>query len=94
MNFTCFVTSAYDTMSICAKKNMGSSFKPFACGKGEFYILYPDLRLFPTRFFCYYWMKVQMFDALLELLKPSLERKISNFRTPISAEQQLVLTLR
>ena len=62
--------------------------------KGEFYQLYPDLRHFPARFFHYYQMKVQKFDALLEILKPSLERKVSNFRMPISVEQQLVLTLR
>ena len=62
--------------------------------KDEFYQLYPDLRHFPVRFFCVYCMSVNQFDYLLEKLGPKLVKQHSNMREPISAEQQLVLTLR
>ena len=61
--------------------------------KGEFYHLCPDLRHYPKRFFHMYWMSVEQFDNLLERLEPLLRKKGSNFRVPISPEQQLVLTL-
>ena len=62
--------------------------------KGEFYTLYKDQRKFPERFFENYRMSVQQFDYLLGLVSPLIEGKSCNFRTPISAEQKLVLTLR
>ena len=42
--------------------------------KGEFYSLYPDLRHFPRQFFFMYWMSVQKFDELLEILEPHLKK--------------------
>ena len=60
----------------------------------EFYTLYPDLRHFPPRFFCTYCMGVSKFNELLELLAPRLRKTDVNFRSMISPEQQIVLTLR
>ena len=40
--------------------------------KGEFYVLYPDLRNYPAKFFTMYRMSVSKFDELLELLTPAL----------------------
>ena len=62
--------------------------------KGKFYILYKAQRKFPERFFENYRMSVQQFDYLLGLISPLIEGKSCNFRTPISAKQKLVLTLR
>ena len=62
--------------------------------KGEFYVLYPDLRHFPPRFFRMYRMGVRKFDELLDRLAPRLRKKVVNFRGIISPEQKLVLTLR
>ena len=63
-------------------------------GKGEFYTLYPDLMHFPTRFFRMYQISIHKFDKLLATLSPELLKKDTNFRKPISPEQQLILTLR
>ena len=62
--------------------------------KGEFYTLYPDLRLYPKKFFSFYQMSVRKFDYLLQLCEPRLKKEITNLRQPISPEQCLVLTLR
>ena len=62
--------------------------------KGEFYTLYKDQGNFPERFFENYRMSGQQFDYLLGLMTPLIEGKSCNFRTLISAEQKLVLTLR
>ena len=61
--------------------------------KGEFYVLYPDLRHFHRSFFGAYRMSVAKFDALLKLLEPDLRGKWTNMREPLSAEFKLVLTL-
>ena len=61
--------------------------------KGEFYKLYPDLRHYPQKFFRMYCMNVQKFDYLLVKLKPHLRKGSTNYRSSISAKQQLVLTL-
>ena len=62
--------------------------------KGEFYSLYPDLRHYNKRFFKFYRLSVEKFDALLQMIGPTITRKYTNFRAPISPEQWLVLTLR
>ena len=61
--------------------------------KGEFYVLYPDLRHFAPKFFAMYRMNPQKFDRLLELVGPHFEKKWTKMRTPISPEQKLVVTL-
>ena len=62
--------------------------------KGEFYTLYPDLRHFPSQFFQLYHMSVAKFDNLLKMLTPWLKKNDVNFRSCISPEHQLVLTIR
>ena len=62
--------------------------------KGEFYTLYPDLRHYPKKFFKIYRMNIYKFDNLLERIGPRLMEGETNYRASISAEQQLVLTLR
>ena len=62
--------------------------------KGEFYTLYPDLRLYPKNFFSFYRMSVRKFNYLLQLCEPRLKKEITNLRQPVSLEQHLVLTLR
>ena len=62
--------------------------------KGEFYTLYPDLRHLSPRFVHTYHMSVPKFNELLQLLEPRLYKADVNFRSTISPEQQLVLTLR
>ena len=61
--------------------------------KGEFYVLYPDLRNYPAKFFTMYRMSVSKFDKLLELLTPALLRQDTNYQTSISPEQRLILKL-
>ena len=61
--------------------------------KGEFYVLYPDMRNYLTKFFTMYRISVSKFDELLELLKPVLLWENMNYQTSISPEQRLVLAL-
>ena len=62
--------------------------------KGEFYSLYPDLRHFQPKFFSMYRMNPQKFDRLLALLASKIQKKWTKFRSPLSPEQKLVITLR
>ena len=62
--------------------------------KGEFYTLYSDLHLYPSKFFAFYRMSVRKFDYLFELLSPHLRKKNTNYWCSISPEQRLCLTLR
>ena len=62
--------------------------------KGEFYVLYPDLRHFEPDFFSIYRMRVDQFDELLQILDPHIRRMNTNFRAAISPEQQLVIAIR
>ena len=61
---------------------------------GEFYQLYADLNHFPARFFKIYQMSVHKFDKLLNKIAHLILKKETDFRSLISPEQQLVLTLR
>ena len=61
--------------------------------KGEFYVLYPDLRNYPTKFFTMYRMSISKFDELLEMLMPALLKQNTNYQTSTSPEQRLILTL-
>ena len=65
-----------------------------ATTKGEFFLMYPDLRKYPAKFFCTYRMTVRQFDNLLHLLTPVISKQINNYRESISAEERLVITLR
>ena len=61
--------------------------------KGEFYTLYPDLRLYPRHFFKFYRMTIAKFDALFQLVGPRLVRTRNNYRKGLESEQCLVLTI-
>ena len=65
-----------------------------AATKGEFFVMYPDLRKYPWKFFRTYRMSIRQFDNLLHLLRPTLSKKLNNYRETISAEERLVITLR
>ena len=62
--------------------------------KGEFFVTYPNLQKYPWKFFRTYWVSIQPFDNLLHLLHPTLSKKLNNYCETISAEEQLVITLR
>ena len=62
--------------------------------KGEFFLTYYDLRKYPDKFFRTYRMSIRQFDALLHLLRPTIEKQDNNYRESISPEERLVITLR
>ena len=64
-----------------------------AATKGEFFLMYPDLRKYPAKFFLTYRMSIQQFDNLLHLLRPVIKKKINNYCESISAEEWLIITL-
>ena len=61
--------------------------------KGEFFVLYPDLRQFEDKFFNWFRMSIKKFDYLLKLIVRRIRKQDTNFREAISAEEQLVITL-
>ena len=62
--------------------------------KGEFFLMYPNLRKYPAKFFCTYRMSIRQFNNLLHLLRPVIIKQINNYLESISAEECLVITLR
>ncbi|XP_068117002.1 uncharacterized protein [Hyperolius riggenbachi] len=62
--------------------------------KGQFSQLYRDLRRHPPKFFNYCRMSVSVFDKLLEMLRPHLQKKDTRLRKSITPEEQLLITLR
>ena len=61
--------------------------------KGEFFMLYHDLRKYEDRFFGWYRMSTKKFDELLGIVGNALRKKCTKFREPISSEEQLVITI-
>ena len=61
--------------------------------KGEFFMLYHDLRKYEDRFFGWYRMSMKKFDELLGIVGNALWKKCTKFREPISSEEQLVITI-
>ena len=61
--------------------------------KGEFFVIYPDLRKYSEKFFRTYRMSIHQFDNLLHLLRPEIQKNDNNYRESISAEERLVITL-
>ena len=61
--------------------------------KGEFFMLYRDLRKYEDRFFGWYRMSTKKFDELLGIVRNALQKKCTKFREPISSEKQLVITI-
>ncbi|XP_068123187.1 putative nuclease HARBI1 [Hyperolius riggenbachi] len=62
--------------------------------KGQFSVLYQDLRKHPVKFFKYSRMSVDLFDHLLTILRPHLLKKDTRMRKAITPEEQLMITLR
>ncbi len=62
--------------------------------KGEFIDVVLRLREFPDHFHKYFWMTVDQFDELLNLLEPHIRKKRTNCRKPISPVQRLAVCLR
>ena len=65
-----------------------------AATKGKFFLMYPNLRKYPAKFFHTYRMSIRQFNNLLHLLRPVIEKKINNYHETISAEERLVIALR
>lgn len=61
---------------------------------GEFYHLYPRLRVDITLFRTYTRMDPDTFDYIAENIRPICEREYTNFQDPISVEERLLITLR
>ena len=61
--------------------------------KGEYFILYPDLRKYEDKFFNWYRMSTKKFDYLLKLIQQRIFRWNTNYRESISNEEQLIITL-
>ena len=61
---------------------------------GTFQTTYKKQRLYPDRFKVAFRMTVPQFDDLLAKLEPHIQKKNTNFREAISAEQRLAVCLR
>ena len=61
---------------------------------GEFHHLWRDLRNDEIKFFAYFRMNFQMFDYLVTLISPFVVKHVTTFRSPISVEQRLAVSLR
>jgi len=62
--------------------------------KGQFNIMYEDLRRFPEKFFSYYKMSVRTFDELLSIVKSDLEKEDNIKGDTIPAVERLSITLK
>ncbi|XP_068094158.1 uncharacterized protein [Hyperolius riggenbachi] len=62
--------------------------------KGQFWLLYRDLRQHPEKFFGYARMSIESFDQLLALLSSDLKRKDTRFRRSVTPTERLLITLR
>ncbi|CAH2009900.1 unnamed protein product [Acanthoscelides obtectus] len=61
---------------------------------GEFHHLYVELREYPEKFFEYLRMSISTYAFLLSKVNRRLTKITTNYRSPISAEERLVVTLR
>ena len=61
--------------------------------KGEYNVLYPDLRLYEDRFLMMYRMSIDKFDELLQMVTPLIEKHNTKYREAVGPEERLVLTL-
>ncbi|XP_068122176.1 uncharacterized protein [Hyperolius riggenbachi] len=62
--------------------------------KGQFWMLYRDLRQHPDKFFGYARMSIGSFDRLLSLLEADLKKKDTKFRKSVTPTERLLITLR
>ena len=61
--------------------------------KGEYFVLYPDLRKYEDKFFNWYCMSMKKIDYLLKMIQQRILRRNANYREAISTEEQLIITL-
>ena len=61
---------------------------------GEYHRLVQELRLDNERFYRYFRMSSEKFDLLLSKVGPKIQRKGSNFQSPLCPSQRLAITLR
>ena len=61
---------------------------------GEYERLVQELRLDSRRFFQYFRMEPNVFDQLLCIVGPALQRKNTNYRDALSPAHRLAITLR
>ena len=61
--------------------------------KGEYFVLYPDLRKYEDRFFNWFRMSTKKFNYLLKLIQRRIYRQNANYREAICTEEQLVIML-
>ncbi|PIN97952.1 hypothetical protein AB205_0155820, partial [Aquarana catesbeiana] len=62
-------------------------------GRGQFGVLYNDVRAHEDKFFNYTRMSIRSFDELLALLSSHLEQQNTSFRRSIPAIERLIITL-
>ncbi|XP_068129859.1 uncharacterized protein [Hyperolius riggenbachi] len=62
--------------------------------KGQFTLLYEDIRSHPVKFFNYTRMSTSTFDYLLQTLGAHLRRQNTWYRNAVIPEERLLLTLR
>jgi hypothetical protein len=58
------------------------------------YIVSKELNQDPELFKSFYRMSTKSFSLLVDLVGPEIRRKDTNFRTAVSAEERLLITLR
>lgn len=61
---------------------------------GEYHRLCRELESFEDRFFIYFRMSHECFEALYNLLEPTIKKFTTNWRRPIPARERLAICLR
>ena len=61
---------------------------------GEFHTLYKDLRKYPDRFYTYYRMSTEQFDAILAQIEHLIYKPNSKWWHSISLEEKLAICIR
>jgi hypothetical protein len=58
------------------------------------YIVSKELNQDPELFKSFYRMSIESFSLLVDIIEPQVRKKDTNFRTAVSAEERLLITLR
>ena len=61
---------------------------------GEFHTLYKDLRKYPDRFYTYYRMSTEKFNAILAQIEHLIYKPNSKWQCSISLEEKLAICIR
>ena len=62
--------------------------------KGEFVMLYKQLREYENKFAEYLWMSTKTFDLQFNKIEDKIQKQDTNYKACISPEERLVVTLR